>query len=188
MRPRNALQRAGDALVLEQARQGKTLEQIGDALGVTREAVRQRLAKLGHTTRDFARAACSFCGTPIVARKTITRYGLRVCRGRECVRRYRQVTAKFRYAAAHPRAALERARCANPDCGRVLERAVPREDGRPSFCAAKACQAARSRWLCRHDPVYREFTLRYSRARSRGLPPPTVDEVRRELQEQGVPA
>ena len=88
-----------DRLLLDMAREGHTLTQIAAVLGVTRQAVHQRLAKRGLSIKDFPRAPkppreprptvpCSYCGGAVVPTKRETAYGLHSCPAPDCRRAY----------------------------------------------------------------------------------------------------
>ena len=100
-----------DRLLLQLAGEGRSLNQIAAALGVTRQAVHQRLAQLGHSIKDFPRAPrppkpptppratvpCSYCGAPVVPTRRETRYGLHSCPSPACRDRYRREVKRRRY-------------------------------------------------------------------------------------------
>lgn len=101
--------------VIARIERGETLRTIAPDLGVTRQALTQRLAPAfaaDPSLRDRVRQNAAAVAGPKIAGRW----------------------------AAKRKPPPEKARCAH--CGRVL-RMRPRPDGRPSFCGTGACQTAR---------------------------------------------
>jgi hypothetical protein len=142
------------------ARAGKTLREIGAALGVSRQAVAQRLKQAGVAVAEARDVRCDYCGARL--RSAHEGAGPHVCAAKACRHRYRNDAAKAARAKAPPPV---RAVCAG--CGKPMARAKPRADGAPSFCASPGCKAARLRWHYQHDPAHRAAVRAYQRAYDR---------------------
>lgn len=96
-----------DRLLLQLAGEGRSLNGIAAEMGVTRQAVHQRLAKLGRSIKDFPRpprppraprptVPCSYCGAPVQRTRRETAYGLHSCPAPGCRRAYWREMAQRR--------------------------------------------------------------------------------------------
>ncbi|HET7768727.1 MAG TPA: hypothetical protein VFN74_08110 [Chloroflexota bacterium] len=129
-----------------------TLEQIARQEGLSRERVRQVLARVGFSRRELTRP-CVSCGAPM----PVTRRG-GYCAALPCRRAY----ARAYTEATRVTPGLPRRQCAH--CGATLKLPA-RTDGKPSFCVdKKACRAARHRWLYRNSPAMYAYAERYRKS------------------------
>lgn len=163
MTPARGRGAATDAELLAHLERGETLAQAGAAFGISKEAVRARLARLGLRTAGVRNVRCDFCGALLTRAHAATGDGKHGCSAPACANRRRG--DRLRAARAAPSGPP--AHCFH--CDRPLRR-LPRADGVPSFCAAPACKAARSTWRYQHDPVYRAAALARMRAQKEGVP------------------
>lgn len=138
--------------MLDLARQGRTLEQIGAIYGITRERVRQVLAEAGYRSRELRDVRCTYCGDQLRSARATA--GVHFCRKRECQSAY---SRDYQEARRGPR---EHGICDN--CGVTL-RYPPRPDGTPQWCARGklACLAARKRYAYANSAPLRAWIAAY---------------------------
>ena len=129
-----------------------TLKQAGAYYGVSRERIRQLLARQGLTIGALRDVRCSYCGAPITAARGTTRYGRHVCQRLRCRMAHTSFVDTQRHTPLPPRVCTV---CGGPmrPLGRQARLKYP---DMPDICTRhKACLSAKMRWKMHNDPDFR---------------------------------